>query len=134
MNKSDTRAFINQLLVYTLVMICFSGSVGLGAVWMRHQISVTAKEASRLNTQIAETERRIADTTIKVTAEQSPEALDRRNREWRLGLVSPVEPQVTRLAGSPEERLKLRRNRELFGRESVSLDAVAPDRGGQGER
>ena len=35
MNKSDTHAFVNQLLVYTLVMICFTGSVGLSTVWFR---------------------------------------------------------------------------------------------------
>ena len=36
MKKTDTHAFVNQLLVYTLVMICFSGSIGLGTVWLRH--------------------------------------------------------------------------------------------------
>ena len=32
MNTSDNHAFVNQLLVYTLVMICLSGSIGLQPV------------------------------------------------------------------------------------------------------
>ena len=57
MNKKDTHAFVNQLLVYTLVMICFSGSIGLGTVWLRHQISITANNTKRLEQRIVESER-----------------------------------------------------------------------------
>jgi len=120
MNTSANHAFINQLLVYTLVMICFSGSIGLGTVWLRHQISDTAKVARRLDTQIAETERRLADTHISVAREETFEALARRNTEWRLGLVVPVESQVRRVIGSPERRLSILRNRDLYN-ESVSV-------------
>jgi hypothetical protein len=32
MNKSDRHAFVNQMLIYTLVMICFSGSIGMNTI------------------------------------------------------------------------------------------------------
>ncbi|MFO1451535.1 MAG: hypothetical protein U1F61_25465 [Opitutaceae bacterium] len=114
MNKSDTHAFVNQLLVYTLVMICLSGSVGLGTVWMRHQISVTANSTRQMQARIAEAERSLAETTIQVAAEESLEVLTRRNAEWKLGLLPPVETQVGRVAGSPERRLAALRNRDAF--------------------
>jgi hypothetical protein len=31
---------VNQFMVYALVAICGSASIGLGTVWMRHQISI----------------------------------------------------------------------------------------------
>ncbi|HRE81355.1 MAG TPA: hypothetical protein PLN52_09925 [Opitutaceae bacterium] len=122
MNTSNNHAFINQLLVYTLVMICFSGSIGLGTVWLRHQISETANVTRRLDTQIADLERRLADTHIQVAREETFEALARRNAEWRLGLVAPTESQVRRVVGSPERRLSILRNRELYN-ESVPKGA-----------
>jgi len=114
MNKSDNHAFVNQLLVYTLVMICLSGSIGLGTVWMRHQISVTANSTRQMESRIAQAERSLAETTIQVAAEESLEVLTRRNSVWKLGLLPPVESQVGRLAGSPERRLAALRNREAF--------------------
>ena len=69
MKPSDTHAFVNQLLVGTLAMILFSGSIGLGAVWMRHQISTTAQATRQIETTLAEVERRIAETTALIAAE-----------------------------------------------------------------
>jgi hypothetical protein len=94
MQKSDTHAFVNQLLVYTLVMICVSGSVGLGTVWLRYQISVTANRNKQLETRISEVERHLAETNNAIETEQGPSMLMRRNTEWRLGLVQTRESQV----------------------------------------
>jgi hypothetical protein len=123
MNTADTRAFVNQVIVYTLVMICLGGSAGLGAVWVRHQISVTANETRRVEARITEAERRLAETRILVAAEESLEALSRRNAEWSLGLVPPLESQVRRITESPEKRLAALRNREVFA-ESVAVPAA----------
>lgn len=128
MNKKDTHAFVNQLLVYTLVMICFSGSIGLGTVWLRHQISVTANETKLLEQRIVEAERHLAELNTQVTAEQSIDVLARRNTEWNLGLVLPKEPQVVRVAENPERRLALRNNAEVFAPEAVSAGTVTPVR------
>jgi hypothetical protein len=124
MNKKDTHAFVNQLLVYTLVMICFSGSIGLGTVWLRHQISLTANNTKLLEQRITETERHLSELNTQVTAEQSIDVLARRNAEWNLGLVLPKEPQVVRVAESAERRLALRNNAEVFAPEAVSAGTV----------
>lgn len=128
MNKKDTHAFVNQLLVYTLVMICFSGSIGLGTVWLRHQISITANNTKLLEQRIAESERHLSELNTQVTAEQSIDVLARRNTEWKLGLVLPKEPQVVRVSESPERRLASRNNAEVFAPEAVFSGTVAPVR------
>ena len=124
MNKTATNAFVNQLLVYTLVMICFSGSIGLGTVWLRHQISLAANNTKQLEQRIAETERHMAELNTQITEEQSISVLARRNAEWRLGLVLPKEPQVVRVSDSVERRLAARNNAEVFSAESGSAAPV----------
>ena len=118
MNKSDTHAFVNQLLVYTLVMICFSGSVGLGTVWLRQQIAQTANNVKQLESRTAEMERHLSGTNMAIAAEESPDVLVKRNAEWKLGLVQANNSQVVRIDRSPEQRLAEKRHSELFGREA----------------
>lgn len=124
MNKTDTNAFVNQLLVYTLVMICFSGSIGLGTVWLRHQISVTANNTKQMEQRIAATERRMAELNTQITEEQTITVLNRRNADWHLGLVQPREPQVVRVNESAERRLAARNNAEIFASEAASVTPV----------
>ncbi len=124
MNKKDTNAFVNQLLVYTLVMICFSGSIGLGTVWLRHQISVTANNTKQLEQRIVETERHMSELNTQITEEQTITVLNRRNAEWSLGLVQPREPQVVRVNESAERRLAARNNAEVFASEALAVTPV----------
>jgi hypothetical protein len=113
--KSSSQAFVNQFMIYALVAICGSASIGLGTVWMRHQISVAANANKVLEASIAELDRRIEETEAAVAAEQDPAVLNRRNAEWRLGLVPPGETQVRRVAEDPVARLASIQNRKLFG-------------------
>ena len=122
--KKNTNAFVNQLLVYTLVMICFSGSIGMGTVWLRQQIAQTANRVKQLESRTGEIERRLAETNALIAAEQSPDILERRNNEWRLGLVLPREAQVVRVSERPEERLAARRNMEVFPPEERKVAPV----------
>lgn len=124
MKSAGTHAFINQLLVYTLVMICFSGSVGLGTVWLRHQISVSANQTKSANAQIVEIERRLAEVTARIAGEQSVSELQRKNAEFALGLVRPQEAQIVRVSESPEERLAARRNLELLSGDEIRAAPV----------
>ena len=96
MHKNDRHAFVNQLLVYTLVMICFTGSIGLGTVWLRNQMALTANSIKSYEYRTAEVERRLAETSALIGSEQSPATLIRRNEEWRLGLVAPTGTQIVR--------------------------------------
>lgn len=119
MKPSSTHAFINQLLVYTIMMICVTGSVGLGTVWLRHQISQTANETKLMEREIAGIERRIAESTARLAAEQSPEMLEFKNEAMQLGLVPPQDVQIVRIDESPEERLAAKRNIEIFAEEAT---------------
>ncbi len=124
MNKS-AHAFVNQLLIGTLVMICFSGSLGLGTVWLRQQISLEANRNKQLEARLAEVSRHLDETSAAIAAEQSPDALLRRDAEWHLGLVPPREPQVTRVPDDVEERLAAKnRARMLAGEEQPAGTAV----------
>ena len=118
--KFSNHAFVNQLLVYTLVMICFSGSIGLGTVWMRHQISLTANATKVLDARIAELDRRLNETKAVLEAEQDPAVLKQRNTEWHLGLAQPTPEQIVRLPEDPVQRLAAKHNRGLFN------DGVSP--------
>jgi hypothetical protein len=113
--QGSSRAFVNQYMVFALVAICSTATVGLGTVWMRHQISLAANSNKVLETQIADLDRRIEETDAAVAAEQDPAVLNRRNAEWHLGLVAPGETQVHRIADDPVLRLASAHNRKLFG-------------------
>lgn len=115
MNTFSTHGFVNQLMVYTLVMIGFSGSIGLGTVWMRHQISVTANSTRQLAARITEVERHLAEATAAAESERDPDVLLRRNVEWRLGLVPPGQNQIVHVTQDPVLNLAAKRNRSLFG-------------------
>ena len=128
MKKNSSHAFVNQLLVYTLVMIAFSGSIGLGTVWLRHQISITANNNKQLEQRIIESERHLAELNTQITAEQSIEVLSRRNSEWKLGLVLPKEPQVVRVSESPERLMAARNNAEVFSTEAIANGTAPPVR------
>jgi hypothetical protein len=120
MNRTSNHAFVNHLLVYTLVMICFTGSLGLGTVWMRHQISLAANATKVLDARIAELDRRLNETKAVLEAEQDPAILKQRNAEWHLGLVQPAPDQIVHLPGDPVMRLAAKHNRGLFN------DGVTP--------
>jgi hypothetical protein len=113
--KAGSQAFVNQFLVYTLVAICGSATIGLGTVWMRHQISVAANENKVLEASIEDLDRRIEEADAAIAAEQDPAVLNRRNAEWHLGLVPPGETQVRRVSEDPVMRLASLHNRKLFG-------------------
>lgn len=114
MKKSTNQAFVNKLVVYTLVMLCTSGSAGLGAVWLRHQMSVTAEQIRQHEASIDLVKRRLDETEAAIASEQSPKRLEQRNQEWRLGLVAPKELQVCRVNEDVELRLATKRNQGLL--------------------
>ena len=115
MKASSSPGFINQLLVYTLVMICFSGSIGLGTVWMRHQISLTANATKQLDARIAAVERHLTEATAASESERDANVLLRRNTEWKLGLVAPHQGQIVHVTEDPVMRLAAKRNRIQYG-------------------
>lgn len=115
MKTGTTHAFVSQFVLGTLVLIGFSGSIGLGTVWLRHQISQTANATKVLDARIADLERRLEETTTTIETERDPQVLLRRNAEWKLGLVAPQPDQVVRVSEDSALRLAAKRNRLLFG-------------------
>jgi hypothetical protein len=114
MNKSAANAFINQVLVYTLVMLVFTGSIGFGTVWLRHEISLAANRNKNLRTHLDEVQRHLDQLTAELAAAKNPDALIRLDSSMRLGLDLPRQEQVERVAGDVEQELLAKRNPGLF--------------------
>ena len=114
MKSTDTHAYANQLLICLLVCISVGGSVGLGAVWMRHQISVTANANRRLAARIAEVDRACYETNALIAAAQDRDVIRQRNSEWRLGFNPVKDDHLVRVNEDPVRRLEARNNRELL--------------------
>ena len=115
MKFSSSQGFVNQLLLYTLLLIGFSGSIGLGTVWMRQQISRTANATKQIEARIADIERHLGEATTAAETERDPKILLRRNAQWRLGLVEPNPTQIVHVPEDPVMHLAAKRNRGLFG-------------------
>lgn len=133
MNKTETHGFVNQLLVYTLVMICFSGSIGLGTVWMRQQMAQTANSIRQLETRTDAIARHLAETNALVAAEATKDVLERKNAEWNLHLVPLTEQQIVRVNVPVEDRLSRKRHDELFAHDAATVSPVRFVLGGTGQ-
>lgn len=112
--KNNSQAFVNQLLVCLLVTMTFGGSIGLGTVWMRHQISLTAKANGALAAEIREVNRRSDDIEALIRSEQRPELLRQLNLDMRLGLVPMNEVPVVHVTENVTERMVERAQRWSF--------------------
>jgi hypothetical protein len=119
MRRNRPHAFVNQILACSLVAICLSGSIGLGTVWMRHQISIAANANRLLEARIADVERRAEEVSAATAAERDPAALGRRNTEWHLGLVAPEETRTQRITEDPLRHLAA--NHNPFGDGSTAV-------------
>jgi hypothetical protein len=117
MNTFSPRAFATQLLVASLVVLGAGGGLGFAIVDLRHDISVSANTTRLLEQRIVETERRIAEIGGAIAAEQSPDALARRNQALALGLAPPAEDRLVRVDEPVTTRLAAKRNAEIFAAE-----------------
>jgi hypothetical protein len=114
MSATNNRAFVNQVVIGTLVAIGVSGSVGIGSVWMRHQISVTAEANKAIENRLAEVERQTQQTSTWIAEEEDITALLKRNAEWRLGLAAPQDGQIQRMTEDPVAYHGAKRDRGLL--------------------
>jgi hypothetical protein len=109
--KKSPSAFANQLLLCVLVTFCTGGSIGLAAVWLRHQISVTAKSNRDLAAEVARLERLIDEQKTLLETEQAPDKLRGLNAALRLGLVPMSELPVQQVTENVIERMARRAGR-----------------------
>ncbi len=124
MKKTETHGFVNQMMVYTLVMISFIGSIGVGTVWLRQQMAQTANRIKAIEQRADVVERHLAETNALIASESSADTLSRRNVEWNLGLIAPKEIQIVRVTEPVEDRLARKRHDRLY----ADQPAVAPVR------
>lgn len=99
--KRSTRpaaAPLNRLLLATLLLLAFAGSIGVATVWLRHQVSAVAEANKQTQTRIAEVQRRTAETNAEIASALNPERLLFQNQALRLGLDRPREQQVVAVA------------------------------------
>ncbi len=113
--KKTPSAFANQLLLCVLVTFCTGGSVGLAAVWLRHQVSVTAKSNRDLAAEVARLERLIDEQKTLIETEQAPDKLRGLNASMRLGLVPMSELPVLQVTENVIERMARRAGQAPFG-------------------
>jgi len=111
---------VNRLIAMVLFLLIFAGSLGLGAVWMRGEISRTANFSRALQGRINDVERRLDEVNAQVASAVNPDALLRQGEFMNLALVSPREIQVVRVPESPELRLAAKRNRDIFSLSTAS--------------
>lgn len=120
MKPPPAHGLISQLIALTLLLLVFAGTLGLGAVWARQGISTAANRNRSLEGKLADIARRLDEVNAQVAAAVNPDVLLQQNQAMRLGLVSPREIQVVRVAISPELRLAQKRNSEVFSVASAS--------------
>ena len=126
MKPPPAHALVNRLILLSLLLLVFSGSLGLGAVWVRQEISQTANRSRLLVGKLADVERRLDLVNAEIAAAVRPQALLDQNAVMRLGLATPKEVQVQRVFDSPELRLAQKRNREIFTLAGAPADGAVP--------
>jgi len=119
MRPPPTHDLVNKLILLTLGLLVFAGTLGLGAVYVRQEIFAAANRSHVTEQRLAEVNRRLNEVNAAVAAALNPEALLAQNERMHLGLTVPRELQVVRIDESPELRLVAKHNREIFsnGRE-----------------
>ena len=122
MKPPPARAIVNRIILLTLCGLMLTGTLGLGAVWMRQEISQVANNSRSLQVQLADVERRLDEVNANVATAVNPDNLRDRNRVMQLALALPKEAQVVRVSQNVELLLAAKRNREVFAFRSVSLD------------
>ncbi|HUG10102.1 MAG TPA: hypothetical protein VMM36_03770 [Opitutaceae bacterium] len=115
MKKSSSQSALwNRLLIATVLLLLFAGTIGLATVWLRHRVSEVAAANQKAQARISELDRRIAEVNSQVAAGLSPDVLLRQNTRLRLGLTAPRDNQIVRVDEEVEIRLAAKRNAELY--------------------
>ncbi len=129
MRPPPPNALVNKIVALTLCLLVFSGTLGLGAVWVRQEIFSTANRSNALESKIADVERRLDEVVAGVAIAESPATLLRCNETMRLALVSPKVTQVVWMKESPGFKLQRKRNQEIFSISSTAkLSSVASNK------
>ncbi len=116
---------VNRLLLATILLLAFAGSIGVATVWLRHQISEVAQDNKQMQQRIVEVQRRTAETNAEIAAALNPEVLLTQNSTLRPGLETPREHQIVSVAEPVEVRLAAKRNSDSVTLLSTSFPLAA---------
>lgn len=116
---------VNRLLLATILLLTFAGSIGLATVWLRHQISEVAQDNKQMQQRLVEVQRRTAETNAEIAAALNPEVLLGQNSSLRLGLEMPRDHQIVSVIDPVEVRLASKRNGDRFTTTFVSFPLSA---------
>lgn len=103
--KRAASKALDRFLLGLLGMLVFVGSLGLGAVWLRHQIAESANELRYLERAMEEERRVMARLGAELSRATSPGALMLKNRKMALGMEIPDESQIVLVRENVEARL-----------------------------
>ena len=120
--KSKSAASpVNRLLLATILLLAFAGSIGLATVWLRHQISEVAQSNKQMQQRIVETQRRTAETNAEIASALNPEVLLTQNSSLKLGLEMPRDHQIVSVVEPVEARLAAKRSTDRVTSTFVSI-------------
>lgn len=101
MKPPPPNALVNKLVLLTLALLMFAGTLGLGAVWVRQEIFATANRIRLLQGETADVVRKLDEAGAQIATAESVAALLQSNEALRLGLTTAKEVQVVRVERDP---------------------------------
>lgn len=114
MKPPPPKATAHKFVVLTLALLVFSGTLGLGAVWMRQEIFATANQNRVIESQLADVTRKLDEVRAQIATAESVHRLLEKNQGMRLALATPQERQVVRVEIDPSIELARKRNAEAL--------------------
>ena len=112
---------VNRLLLATILLLAFAGSIGLATVWLRHEISEVAQSNKKMQQRIVEVQRRTAETNAEIASALNPEVLLTQNTSFKLGLEMPRDHQIVSVIEPVEARLAAKRSSDRVTTTFVSI-------------
>lgn len=92
---------IRPIVFLLIAILGVSAAGGLGIMWLRQRIAVSATRIRNMETQAAALDRKVRHLDGRIAAVHQPESLRRRGEALGLQLAPPRPGQVFHLPGAP---------------------------------
>jgi len=118
MKPPPSNALVNKVVLLSLLLLMFAGTLGLGAVWVRQEIFATANRIRVLEGETADVVRKLDEVGAQIATAESVATLLQQNDTLRLGLATAKEIQVVRVERDPVLELSRKAAAEAIFRSS----------------
>jgi hypothetical protein len=126
MKPPPPNALVNKVVILTLALLMFAGTLGLGAVWVRQEIFATANRSRVLESEVSDVTRKLDEVGAQIATAESVASLLQSNDALRLGLATAKEVQVVRVDRDPVLELNRKAAAEaIFRSASAAQNARA---------